>query len=347
MKFSFATLPDYPLADSIEMIKTADELGFYACYSVDETWHKDPYVLFAAATDKTTNIRFGPNVAPIGLREPTLVCQTIATLDELTGGRMDLVVSIGNFGLLAQYKKDWTKIKSFSRVREAHQVMRTFMDTGAITRDGEFYEYAGLFSFARPVQERLPIFLGAMRGPKSFELAGEISDGCHHALSYSKEAYEYLVKHMTIGAEKAGRNVQDLDIGAWCAFAVGPDSAQAKLAGGALVVFYVTAMPNEQLERHGIDPKDMAPIIDAMVAGDIPGAIKLLPPEVADTLSISGTPEECVEKIRVIADTGVNHMILCVTDAFLVKAFTGMDADVPDVHGQLKIIHDEIMPAFN
>jgi 5,10-methylenetetrahydromethanopterin reductase len=192
----------------------------------------------------------------------------------------------------------------------------------------------------------VPIILGAMRGPKSFELAGEISDGCHHALSYSKEAYEYLVKHMTIGAEKAGRNVQDLDIGAWCAFAVGPDSAQAKLAGGALVVFYVTAMPHEQLERHGIDPKDMAPIIDAMVAGDVAGAIKLLPPEVADTLSISGTPEECLEKIRVIADTGVNHMILCVTDPFLVKAFTGMDADVPDVHGQLKIVADEIMPAF-
>ena len=45
--------------------------------------------------------------------------------------------------------------------------MRTFMDTGAITPDGEFYDYAGLFSFARPVQERLPIYLGAMRGPKS------------------------------------------------------------------------------------------------------------------------------------------------------------------------------------
>ncbi len=48
MKFSYVTLPDYPLKDSIEMIKTADELGFYACYSVDETWHKDMYILFAA-----------------------------------------------------------------------------------------------------------------------------------------------------------------------------------------------------------------------------------------------------------------------------------------------------------
>ena len=40
-------------------------------------------------------------------------------------------------------------------------------------------------------------------------------------------------------------------------------------------------------------------------------------------------------------------MILCVTDPILVKTFTGRDVDVPDVQGQLKMIADEIMPAFN
>lgn len=347
MKFSYVTLPDYPLTDSIEMIKTADELGFYACYSVDETWHKDMYILFAAAADKTTNIRFGPNLAPIGLREPTLICQALATLDELTGGRVECVYSIGNFGLLAQYGMDWTKMHSFSRVKEAHHVMRTFLDDGAITFDGDYYKYAGLFTLARPVQERLPIIIGAMRGPKSFELAGEISDGVHHALSYSKEAYEYLVEHTAAGAKKAGRDVADLDIGAWCAFTVGTDSAEAKRACGSLVVFYVTAMPREQLERHGIDPDSLGPVMEAMGAGDIPGALDALPDGVAETLSIAGTPEECVEKIRTIAGTGVNHMILCVTDPVLVKTFTGRDVDVPDVQGQLKMIADEIMPAFN
>ena len=43
MRFSYCMLPDYPMAEMVEMIRTADELGFYACYSVDETWHKDPF----------------------------------------------------------------------------------------------------------------------------------------------------------------------------------------------------------------------------------------------------------------------------------------------------------------
>ncbi len=60
MRFSFVMLPDYPLDDTIESIKLADELGYYGCYAADETWHKDLWLLFAAAADKTKNIRFGP-----------------------------------------------------------------------------------------------------------------------------------------------------------------------------------------------------------------------------------------------------------------------------------------------
>ncbi len=226
-------------------------------------------------------------------------------------------------------------------------MMRTFLDEGAITFDGEYYKYAGLFTFARPVQKRLPIIIGAMRGPKSFELAGEVSDGVHHALSYSKEAYEYLVEHTAAGAKKAGRDVGDLDIGVWTGFTVGPDSAEAKRAARQPVVLLRLG----DAARADRAPRDRlrqpAPVLAAMGAGDI--RVPSTPCRTGwPTSSRSpGTPDECVAKIRRIADTGVNHMILCVTDPILVKTFTGRDMDVPDVQGQLKMIADKIMPAFN
>ena len=99
MRFSYCMLPDYPLADSIEMIKTADELGFHAVYSVDETWHKDWACCSPPRPTRRERIRFGPNVTHVFLREPTLIVQQLATLDELTNGRMEAVVSTGNFGL--------------------------------------------------------------------------------------------------------------------------------------------------------------------------------------------------------------------------------------------------------
>ena len=347
MKFSYVMLPDYPLSESLASIKKADELGFHAVYAADETWHKDLWLLFAAAAAETSRIRMGPSVSGVVLREPTLIAQATATLDELTGGRAEVVLSSGNFGLLSQYGIDWAKTKPLSRVKEGVHVIRTLLDEGTITFDGEFFSYTGLFTFARPVQDHLPVKMGSMRGPKSFEVAAEFSDGCHHALSYTREAYDYMIEHCRIGAERAGKDVQDLDLGAWVVFSVGEDSAAAKDAARSMVGLYASSMPHEQLERNGVEPEEVAPIIEAIGAGDMARGIELTTPDLAERLSVAGTPEECTRKLQDIAGAGVNHMILAITDATLVKGLMGRAVDgVPDVDTQLQLVHDQVMPAF-
>jgi 5,10-methylenetetrahydromethanopterin reductase len=55
-------------------------------------------------------------------------------------------------------------------------------------------------------------------------------------------------------------------------------------------------------------------------------ARRAVPSGVREKLSLAGTPEEVVEKIRAdIQPSGVNHMILALSDAALVKAFSGED----------------------
>lgn len=49
----------------------------------------------------------GPSVSGVVLREPTLIAQRAATLDELTNGRAEVAASSGNFGLLAEHHIDW------------------------------------------------------------------------------------------------------------------------------------------------------------------------------------------------------------------------------------------------
>jgi len=348
MRFSYCMLPDYPLADSLEMIRVADELGFYACYAVDETWHKDLWCLFSAAAGQTKQIRFGPDVTHVFLREPTLICQQLATLDELSGGRAEAVVSTGNFVMLEQYHIDWAKQKPLSRLREAMHVMRTFLDEGKIDFAGDFFNYTGLFTAARPVQERIPLKMGGMKGPRSFEAAGEIADGLHHALSYSREAYDYVVDHVKAWAERGGRDWRELDLGAWIVSVVSEDSAAAKRAARILVAFYIPSMPAEQLARHGIDQAELQPMFDAFAAGDVAGAIDMFSPELAERLSVAGTPEECAERIaRDIVPAGINHIILALADAHLVQFFSGQAIDgVPSISDQLRLVAGRMIPAL-
>lgn len=349
VRFSYCLTPTYPAADAIKFIRKADELGFYAAYGIDEIYHKDTWMLFAVAAGQTEQIRLGPNVTHVILRDPTFVAQMLGTLDELSNGRAEAVVSFGNLGMLSQYGVQWKGSKPLSRVREGLDVIRTFLTDGAITHNGEFFNYSGLFTAARPVQERIPLKIGAMGGPKSFQLAGEISDGMHHALGYSRENYEYVMEHVRIGAEKAGRKVEDLDIGAWVITTCGEDSAQAKECARILVAFYLSSMPESQLNRHGISSSDLQPILDAFAAGQVDKAIELTSSELADALSISGTPAQCAEKLRNnILSTGVNHVIYAICDPFLVKAFSGRDvANVPDTTGQLQLLAERVNPTLN
>ena len=71
-------------------------------------------------------------------------------------------------------------------------------------------------------------------------------------------------------------------------------------------------------------------------------------PDLAERLSIAGTPEECAERLESqITSTGINHLILAITDFALVKALMGREIDgVPDVNTQLQLVHDRVVPAF-
>ena len=129
--------------------------------------------------------------------------------------------------------------------------------------------------------------------------------------------------------------------------AVGRDSAAAKDAARSMVGIYASSMPAEQLERNGVDPDSLKPIIEAIGAGDLAKGIELTTPEIADKLSFAGTPEEVTAKIKEIEPAGVNHLIAAITDASLVKAFTGRELPgVATVDEQLRLLHDEVMPAF-
>jgi 5,10-methylenetetrahydromethanopterin reductase len=349
MDFSLQLLPEQPLAELIDVIRLADELGFRGCYSADETYHKDMWVLFGAAAAGTRRIRFGPEVSGVILRDPTLIAQQAATLDELTGGRAEIVYSIGNFALLEQYGVQWQGTRPLARLREAHKVMRTFLAEGRIDFQGKYYQYARLFTAARPVQQPVPLKIGAMKGPGSFRLAGEIADGVHVACAHSSEALSFAAQHVREGADRAGRRLDGgFDLCASVLGAISGHSAAAKEAARVAAAFYISSMAPELVERHGIDYADVRPVVDAFGRGDVERALELTTPEIGERLSIAGEPAEWVERLRRdVAPHGYDHVALGLVDASLVKSWSGVRIDgLPSLAGQLELFAAEVMPAL-
>lgn len=346
MRFSYQLLPEQPLAELLDTLELLDQLGFWACYSADESYHKDMWSLFAAGAARTSRLRLGPEVAGIILKDPTLVAQQVATLDELTNGRAELVFSTGNFALLKQYNVPLERTKRpIQRLREAHEVMSRFLADGRIDFEGEFYSYRGLFTAARPLQSPFPIKLGGMRGPRSFELAGEIADGLHTALAYSREALDFTADAFRRGAARAGRDWATLDLAVNMLGAIAEDADAAREAARVVAAFYLSSMPPELLLRNGVEPAAVAPAIAAFEAGDVQRALALTPPEVGDILSVAGTAQDWIEKIeRDLLPSGFGHLLVTFADPFLVESWAGMTIDgLPTLDDQIQLFHDSVI----
>jgi 5,10-methylenetetrahydromethanopterin reductase len=347
LRLSYGMEARYPAQEALGLIGLADELGFHGCYLADDPSGRDPWLISAAAARQTTSIRLGFSATHVYLREPTLIAQALATLDELSDGRAEAVVSYGDPGILDAYHVEWRGARPLARVREAVQVMRTFLDEGEINHQGDFFHYSGVTTGARPIQEHVPLLIGAIGGPKSFQLAGEAADGVH-CVGASRTNSRYVVEHVARGAEQAGRDAGALDIAAACITAVAEDADAARAAARPVVTGWASSFPASLIERHGLDPEEVGAIVAAVQRGEYARAIDLTTPQITAALALTGTPEECADRIRNdMLDGGIEHVVLALADAAVVEAYAGeVPAGLPDAAGQLRLIHERLMPAL-
>lgn len=345
---SVELLPDPPVAELLSAIHAADESGLHTVFLVDEIYHRDAWLVLAAAATQTQHVRLAAGVAHVTLRDPLLAAQQLATLDELSGGRAAAAFSVGNLAMLEQFGVDPADLHVAPRLREAHTAMRSLLDAGRVELDGRFHRYHGVFSAARPVS-RVPLLVGAMGGPLTFRLAGEVTDGVYTACAFAPEAFEYLIENVRRGAERGGRDWRDLEICASLTCAVSDDGEAARIAARTKAAFYLPSMPPKLVERHGVAYSEITPICEAFARGDVAEALRLTPDDLADRFCIAGTPAEVAA--RIVADVlphGVNHVALALADRQLALDWAGIDLPgVPSLEDQIRLIGEHIVPAIN
>ena len=339
-------LPDAPAAEVLAAIVIADESRIDTVFCVDEVYHRDAWLLLGAAARETRRVRLALGVAGVTLRDPLLVAQQLATLDELSGGRAAAAFSIGNLAMLEQFGIDPAGLHPAPRLREAHAAIRSLLDTGAAELEGRFYSYRGVFTTARPVAPHVPLLIGAMAGPLTFRLAGEIADGVYAACSFSREALTFILDNVRLGASRAGRDLADLDVCASITCAVGDDGEAARRAARLKAAFYLPSMPPALVERHGIPFSTIEPINEAFARGDVAEALRRTPDEIADRFCIAGTPEEVAERIRCdVVGAGFGHVALALADAEIPRAWAGVEIPgLPTLSEQVRLVADRVLP---
>jgi probable F420-dependent oxidoreductase len=169
-----------------------------------EYWHThDPFVALGAAAAVTKKLRLGTGVCLVIERDPIVLAKEVASLDMISGGRVELGIGAGwnveemeNHGAL--FKKRW-KI-----VREKILAIRQIWTKEAAEFHGEFVNFDPIWSFPKPVQAGGPPILLGSQSKRSFERVAEYCDGWM-PINFPRADFAGNVKQLRDAEKAAGR----------------------------------------------------------------------------------------------------------------------------------------------
>ncbi len=197
----------------------AERLGREAYY--------DPMTTLAAVAVATEQVGLGTSVLVLPYLEPLATAKALATIDHLSGGRMQVGVGVG--GLREEHdnagRVPWTSRGKYAD--ECIDVMRSLWQPGPTTFEGEFVRVRDAEAYPGPVRPGgLPILVGG-RGPLAMRRAARRGDGWHGVRRRPEEAAADRSALAQVLAE-AGRRIEGFpfqlrlhvpvearDVGAW------------------------------------------------------------------------------------------------------------------------------------
>ncbi len=293
-------------------VAAAEQAGFDVAWLPDSQFlWRDVWANMALAAGMTERITLGTCVTNLETRHPSVTAAAAVTIEELAPGRTILGVGTGDSSI----KTLGLKPTRLAAMRDGIELIRKLAAGETVAFDGRDMRLHASLDRAPPV------YLAA-NGPKALALAGEIADGVLTVAGIAPELVERLRAQVAVGAERAGRSLDELDLcfGTFCH--VTEDEREA----ARIVKPYVVAMAQvggkETLRSIGIDidpPEVVGGIYpDMSHAEDWDEAADAAEEWVSDDLALRyadafclvGSAEHCRERLTRAARAGATSFYI-------------------------------------
>lgn len=199
----------------LELAQLADVRGLELLTVQDHPYqarHLDAWTLLAVVAARTSQLTVATNVANLPLRQPVVLARSVATLDRLTGGRVELGLGAGAFwdAIVAAGGVRRTPRQAVDALVEAIEVIRAvWQPPGSVHVDGQHHRVHGLHAGPPPAHP-VPIWLGAY-GPRMLRVTGRLADAWIPSMGYTELSdLPAMNEQIDEAAEAAGRAPADV-----------------------------------------------------------------------------------------------------------------------------------------
>jgi 5,10-methylenetetrahydromethanopterin reductase len=303
----------HDLRDGLDFARYAEKRGFEAVWQAESRLVRDAIVPMAAYAAVTEKIKVGSGVINNWTRNIGLLASTFLTLDVLAPNR--IICGIGAWWDPLARNVGINRSKPLTAMRETVEILRRLLNMERVTFDGEFVHVQGIeldVVHGRREPRHVPIMIGAT-GDKMMEMTGEIADGAvlNYCVppSYNDRALELLER----GARSAGRSLDDLDRPQLVVCSVDLDHDRAIDTTRELLTQYLAQQPH--IAKASGVAQEVVDKIQAILGWpatheQIQKAKHLVPEDLIDRITASGTPEEAQAKVNEYRKHGCTCPIL-------------------------------------
>jgi len=303
----------HPIRDGIGYVRYAEERGFEAVWQAESRLVREATVPMAAFAATTDRIKVGSGVVNAWTRNVGLLAATFVTLDDLAPGRV--MLGIGAWWEPLASKVGVHRRKPLTAMREMVETVRRLIAMERVTFHGEFVDVTDIeidIVHGDRSARNVPIYIGAT-GMKMMELAGEIGDGVLLNYLVGPRYNATALEHLAAGAARSGRSVEDVDRPQLVVCSLDQDRDLALDRARELVTQYLGQQPHIG-KASGVDQSLLDEIAKVLTwpasEEEIHRAMKLVPDEVVQMITASGTPDECRAKVREYVEAGCTCPIL-------------------------------------
>lgn len=303
----------HDLRDGLEYVRYAEEHGFEAVWQAESRLVRDAIVPMAAYAAVTSKLKVGSGVINNWTRNIGLLASTFLTLDDLAPDR--IICGIGAWWDPLAKNVGIDRSKPLTAMKETVTILRRLLNMERVTFEGEFISVTGIeldVVHGKKEPRNVPIYIGAT-GDKMMEMTGEIADGVVLNYCVPPEYNHKALELLAVGAKKAGKTLDDIDRPQLIVCSVDEDHDKAIDTTRELLTQYLAQQPHIA-KASGVS-MDVVEKIQSILGWpatheQIMKAKHLVPEELIDKITASGTPQEARKKVSEYVANGCTCPIL-------------------------------------
>jgi len=302
---------DISIDDLLRLAKEADHLGYTGCF-VGESWGMDAFTTLSAIASCTKNICVATGIVPIFSRTPSLLAQSITSLDIISHGRA--ILGLGTSG--RRVIEDWHGMKyerPIQRSKEYLEIIRMALNNTPVNYAGNFFHLKRFKLAISPVQQHIPLYIASI-GQANLRLTGQLADGWLPIWTDFEQLPD-LIGQISRAATSAGRNISDITIAPQilcCIANTAEELYQVQDDVRSHMAYYIGGMGeyyHDLFCRFGYQHQADA-IKSAWLSGDRKLAASLVNNQMLDNITVIGDVETCRYKMARFRQMGATMPVV-------------------------------------